>query len=220
MNYNILATGSTGNCIILENEIALDVGVSFKEIKPYYKKLKAVFISHEHSDHFKKSTIKMLAKERPTLLFIVGEFLVKNLVECGVKPKNIIVVETKKYNLINASNYVLEIEAIPLKHDVPNYGFKITYNGKKCFYATDTCDLLGIEVKGYDLYLIEGNYGKEEIKERIKAKLESGDFINENRTIETHQAIEDAEDWLIENMGDSSEYELIHKHVERKNKNV
>ena len=94
MNYKILATGSTGNCIILEDEIVLDVGVSFKELKPYYKNLKAVFISHEHSDHFKKSTIKTLAKERPTLLFIVGEFLVNKLVECGVKPKNIIVIQT------------------------------------------------------------------------------------------------------------------------------
>jgi len=71
MNYKIINSGSDGNCILVNNEILLDVGVSFKKIEPYYKKLKLVFISHEHTDHLLPSTVKKLAFERPTLRFCV-----------------------------------------------------------------------------------------------------------------------------------------------------
>ena len=71
MIYKIISTGSSGNCILLNNTILLDCGVSFKKIEPYYKKLKLVFISHIHNDHFLPSTIKKLAYERPALRFCV-----------------------------------------------------------------------------------------------------------------------------------------------------
>ena len=48
MNYNIIATGSSGNCIIIENSIAIDMGVSFKAIKEYYKNLQLVLLTHAH----------------------------------------------------------------------------------------------------------------------------------------------------------------------------
>ena len=66
------------------------------------------------------------------------------------------------------------------------------------------------------MYLVEGNYNENEIFERIKLKEELGRFVNEYRTMETHLSIEEATDWLIENMGDNSRYELIHMHVEKR----
>lgn len=45
-NYNIIATGSSGNCIIIDNVISFDMGIPFNKVIPYYKKLKLVFISH------------------------------------------------------------------------------------------------------------------------------------------------------------------------------
>lgn len=60
MNYNILASGSLGNCTIINDFIAIDMGIPFAKIKPYYKKLKVVFITHQHSDHINKSTVKEL----------------------------------------------------------------------------------------------------------------------------------------------------------------
>lgn len=89
MKYNIINSGSDGNCIILNDEIMLDCGVSFKKIEPYYKKIKLVCISHIHKDHLLPSTIKKLAFERPKLRFAVGEFLVQALLDCGVSRKNI-----------------------------------------------------------------------------------------------------------------------------------
>lgn len=48
MNYEVLATGSTGNCVILNGSIAIDIGVPYKKVKPYAKKLRLVLLTHVH----------------------------------------------------------------------------------------------------------------------------------------------------------------------------
>ena len=67
MNYNIISTGSQGNAVVVDEIILIDCGVSFKALKDVYKKLQIVLLTHIHADHFKRSTIKRLAKQRPTL---------------------------------------------------------------------------------------------------------------------------------------------------------
>ena len=49
MKYEIIATGSTGNCCVIENIIAIDMGISFKAIKQVYKDLKLVLLTHIHT---------------------------------------------------------------------------------------------------------------------------------------------------------------------------
>lgn len=88
--------------------------------------------------------------------------------------------------------------------------------GKRLIYITDTKTIEGIKAKDYDLYLVEGNYDEDEIQERIKFKEENGLFINEYRTIDTHLSVQESTEWLLENMGENSQYEFIHKHKERK----
>ena len=108
MKYKIINSGSDGNCIMINYEILLDCGVTFKKIEPYYKKIKLVFISHQHRDHLLPSTIKKLAFERPTLRFCVGEFLVDELLECGVKRENVDVLKLNvrmHYNRFFYSTY-------------------------------------------------------------------------------------------------------------------
>lgn len=48
MNYEVLATGSTGNCVILNGSIAIDIGVPYKTVKPYAKGLRLVLLTHVH----------------------------------------------------------------------------------------------------------------------------------------------------------------------------
>ena len=94
MNYKIISSCSSGNATIIRDIILIDCGVTFKRLEKYYKKLKIVFLTHIHSDHFKKETIKRLAEERPTLRFACCEWLLNPLLECGVERKNIDVVKT------------------------------------------------------------------------------------------------------------------------------
>lgn len=213
MKYKIINSGSDGNCILINDEILLDCGVSFKKIEPYYKKLKLVFISHMHHDHLLPSTIKNLALERPTLRFVVGEFLVDKLLDCGVSKKNIDILKLRTRLSYNTN---LSIQPIRLYHDVPNFGIRLNLERERLIYITDTKTVEGIKAKDYDLYLVEGNYDEDEILDRIEHKEENGLFINEYRTIETHLSVQEATNWLLENMGDNSIYEFIHQHKKRK----
>ena len=72
----------------------------------------------------------------------------------------------------------------------------------------------GITAKNYDLYLVEANYSEGEIQERIKAKEASGQFVYEYRVLKTHLSKEECDRWLLENIGENSEYVYIHQHRE------
>lgn len=49
MTYEIVSSSSKGNCIIVENFLMLDIGVSYKKIKDKLKDIKLIFISHSHT---------------------------------------------------------------------------------------------------------------------------------------------------------------------------
>ena len=212
MNYNIISTGSQGNCLILNKFLILDLGVPFKKIKPYYKDIKLVFIGHQHIDHLNKTCVKMLAKERPTVRFAVGKWLVPILLECGVSKQNIDIIEAPKIY-----NYgICKISPVVLYHDVPNYGLRIFIGEEKAIYIVDTHTVEGIQAKDYDLYMIESNYQEDEIQERIREKQENGQYCYEERVIKTHLSHEQASEWLMENMSAKSEYVFLHGHKDKK----
>lgn len=49
MEYEILNSGSDGNCTIINEIIAIDMGVSYKKLKEYHKTIKLVLLTHIHS---------------------------------------------------------------------------------------------------------------------------------------------------------------------------
>lgn len=206
MNYKIINTGSDGNCTIVNEIIAIDMGVSYKRLNSYVDKLKLVLLTHIHGDHFNKTTIKQLATNRPTLRFGCCEWLVQELIDLGVDKRNIDV-----YSIGKKYNYDLfQIVPIRLYHDVPQCGYRLFMNGEKLIYATDTYTLDGIKAVGYDYYLIEGNYqDEEELKSRAV-----NDYY-ESRVKKTHLSKEYATNWLLENMGLNSVYCWMHEHREK-----
>ena len=211
MNYKIISSCSSGNATILRDIILVDCGVTFKRLEKYYKKLKIVLLTHIHSDHFKKETIKKLAQERPTLRFACCEWLLEPLLECGVNKNNIDVLQIgTKYDY-----KLFKIVPIKLYHDVPQCGYRILFNDYKVIYMTDTKTVEGICAKDYDLYLIEGNYEDEELEERIRRRQKQGQYCYEYRTKNTHLSKGQASDFLLNNMGDHSEYVFMHQHIER-----
>jgi len=211
IEYNIIGTGSSGNCVIIESKIVIDAGVSFKSVEPYYKQFKLVLLTHEHTDHFNRSTIRRLASERPTLRFGAGAWMVPKLIEANVPKRNIDVYEpgkTYKYK---------DIEIVPFKlqHNVPNMGYKLHLPSGKAVYATDTCSLDGVEAFNYDLYLIEANYEDEKIQERIRAKENAGEYAYEYTAMLNHLSKAKCDNWVYENAGPNSEYVYMHQHKER-----
>lgn len=209
MTYKIINTGSNGNCTIINDIIALDMGVSYKKLSSYANKLELVLLTHIHGDHFNKSTIRKLANNRPMLKFGCCKWLVQELVDCGVSKRNIHV-----YDIGTNYNYE-KFSLIPIKlyHDVSQCGYRLFMNDEKLIYATDTYTLEGIKALEYDVYLIEGNYeSDEELHSRAY-----NDYY-ESRVKKTHLSKEYATNWLLENMGLNSVYCWMHEHKNRERK--
>lgn len=214
INYNILSTGSEGNAVVVEDKILIDCGVSFRRLKDVYRSIKLVLLTHIHSDHFNKTTIKRLAKERPTLRFGCPRWLVWEVFNCGVEKKNIDV-----YDCDWIYDYELcKIQPIELVHNVPNCGYKLFFkDGRKLLYATDTNNLNGIVAKDFDLYMIEANYEEGEIEERIRAKKENGEYAYEHEVLHNHLSKKKCDDFIYGNIGAKGVYIYMHQHKEREN---
>lgn len=211
MRYNIIQTGSDGNCTILEDILALDMGVAFRKVAPYMRNLQLVFVSHEHGDHFREPTIRNLARSRPLLRFCGGEHLAEKFVAAGVDRRNIDILEPG----VRYDYGRFQVEAFELFHDVPNFGLRVFLNGQSAVYIVDTGHLEGVEAKGYDLYLVEANHATAEIEERAAEKQIAGQFAYEIRAAENHLSYEQATDWLAQNMGRQSIWVPMHQHVEQ-----
>ena len=211
MNYKIISSCSTGNATIIRDNILIDCGVTFKRLEKYYRKLKIVLLTHIHRDHFNKTTIKKLAEERPTLRFACCNWLLEPLLKCGVSRRNIDVLEIgTKYNY-----KLFKVVPIKLYHDVPQCGYRVLFDDYKIIYMTDTKTVEGISAKNYDLYLIEGNYDEDEIEERITEKQKECKYVYEFRAKNTHLSKQQASEFLLNNMGENSEYVFMHQHIER-----
>lgn len=209
MKYKIIKSGSSGNAILLENGILLDCGVPFKLLNDDLNKIKAVFISHEHKDHMNLTTLKKIHELRPTVRFFGGFWLKQYLISTGIKASQI---DTIEHNRVY--DYGLwKIIPFILIHDVRNYGIKIIDKKKKqkIIYAVDTNRIDHVEAKNYDLYLIEGNYDEDKLERNIKSDMEKGIYSYGLRVKDTHLSIEQASEWVMENMGENSVCEFIHQ---------
>ena len=212
MNYEILKTGSKGNCIIVEDKFMLDCGVSYKTIKPYLDSIKLIFISHTHSDHLNKTTIKKIGYEHPNIKFLCGVAVNNDIVSCGIPERNVICLFEDKWYSLGMCNAKLDM----LYHDAPNYALSLFYKDKSLFYATDTSRLDHIIAYGYDLYLIEANYDTdEELENKILEAKNKGEFTYLERVKHTHLSQLQALNWLDKNMAEHSKYAFIHQHIER-----
>jgi len=208
--YDIISTGSQGNAVVIEDEILIDCGVPYRLIKGKAKGLKLVLLTHIHSDHFQKRTIKRLAAERPTLRFACCRWLIDALAAAGVPARQIDVLKSGTmygYGICN----VIPFE---VKHNVPNCGWKVWLPTGKLIYCTDMNNLNGVSAPKYDLYMIEANYDEQEIQHKIADKKANGEYAYEQRVIHNHMSKQKADDWLYRNMGANSAYIYMHCHRE------
>lgn len=208
MTCNVIATGSKGNAVHLGGSLLLDCGVPFKALCGCYREVKLVLLTHLHSDHFNRATIKKLASERPLLRFGCCEWLVGALVTLGVNRARIDVYQTGKWYEYGA----IKVSPVELVHDVPNCGYRLKIEKETALYATDTGSMCSVDAVGYDLYMIEANHTEAEIQERIERKLEAGEFVYEYRAAVGHLSKEKADAFLAENAGENSKILYLHQH--------
>lgn len=212
IDYKIIASGSGGNAITINQIVLIDCGVNFKTLSHVIADIRLVLLTHTHGDHFKIRTIKRIASEYPTMRFGCGKWMVSDLVhKCCVMPQNIDVLRPGiiyDYGLVKVS-------PIKLYHNVLNYGYRIYFGSEKAIYATDTRTLEGITAPNYNLYMIEANYGEEELQARISAKHAAGIYAYETNVPGRHLSKEQCDAFLYDNMGDNSTYVYLHRHWEK-----
>lgn len=210
MEYEIIGTGSNGNCIVLNKYIMLDCGLSYSKVKSYLQDIKVIFISHTHQDHLKKSTIKRIAYEYPNIKFITCEQNAKALADLNVHLNNIYALKLDKWYDLGLFKARLEY----LYHDVPNACLKLNIGGIKIIYIVDTSKVSHIQAKNYDFAFIEANYeSDEDIEKRIADATKKGEFTYLKRVLYTHLSELDAYNWLQEN--NIKNYKFIHQHVDK-----
>lgn len=151
MKLKVIATGSAGNCYVLERDngekLLLDVGVPVKDILQgidyNLKSVKAVCITHRHQDHcLSKHHLEKMG------LRIFAPY------------------DDGKKNTICGDWY---IHAFDLPHNgTENYGFIVQIDNKTILYLTDF-EYCQYTFKGYkpDYIIVECNYQKEYINENL-----------------------------------------------------
>lgn len=152
LNFKILGTGSSGNCIILNDEIAFDCGVS--KFKNYFNrldrlKLKTILISHAHNDHCNgiNTTISQDFLNLSSIVFPTSYITNQE----NIKDENASYIKKLPVHLKNSTptNCVI-LASFDVAHDVPNNGYIIYYKGKLIVYATDVGDIEKVLV-GYNI---------------------------------------------------------------------
>lgn len=201
--YNVITSGSTGNCEIAYNTVMIDCGVPYSKIKKYVKHLRLVIISHKHSDHLNMKTIQRLSYERPTLRFAIAEYLLPYFE--GIR--NVDVLELNEWNDYGQ----FKISIGKLYHDVPNVFIRLYIFDKKIFRATDTQHLQGITAKNYDLYCLESNYNSETIWDTIKALEQKGEYAYMRGSINSHLSEQQCNDFFYKNKKENSQLIRLHQ---------
>ena len=224
IEYHVIASGSSGNAVVINGEILIDCGVPMKKLREsgYIKSLKLVLLTHEHGDHFNTATVRALHKERPALRWGCCEWMVVPLLKACVKASQIDIVEATEPGSTSKAliyNNLAIVSPVALIHDVPNCGWEIHHGRESLFYATDTSALDHIEAKDYDYYLIEANHIRTEIEARIAEKQARGEFSYEVRAAQNHLSQEQALDWLARNISperwNSTEIVFLHQHKDK-----
>ena len=223
IDVKVISTGSKGNAVFLDGQVLIDCGVPFSKLADaeVVRDVRYIFLTHRHRDHLNVATIKKILFENPLVRIIYNDYLVKPIADFfhGSPPPSVIHRSflTKIHRWYAIGN--IQFAAVPLHHDVPNCAWKIHFTRPqgiyKVIYATDTANMEGVTANGYDLFLLESNYNKEELIERIKEKRDSGQYVYEDRVFRTHLSKEQCDEFIVQNMSANSRCIYLHQHEER-----
>lgn len=215
MKYEVINTGSDGNATVIDGQILIDCGVPFKSLTKYAADLRLVLTTHQHSDHFNKSTVRRLAHDRPTLKWACRDWMVEPLREACVDVRNIHVLPPDQWQYY-AEPINLYVCPFDTQHNVPNCGWRLWKSpDDNLFYATDLSHLERIVAASYTTYLLEANHTEAEIEQAVAEAMEKGEFTYRTRAAENHLSYEQAVDWLAGNMGPNSVWVPMHGHKEK-----
>jgi phosphoribosyl 1,2-cyclic phosphodiesterase len=173
LRYTILASGSTGNSLLVESEgkrVLVDAGLSAKKIEQLMAErdvkggeLNAIFITHEHSDHIKG--VGALARKHDLPVFAnekTWEALNKQLGELAEEQVN--VMETGSVAHFGS----LQVESFPISHDAAEPVGYCFHDGEQKLSLTTDLGYVSAKVKekitDSDAIILESNHDIEMLR--------------------------------------------------------
>ena len=188
MRCTILASGSKGNCVVVEGEsgaILIDAGLSTKELLQRLSRTEcppeaigAVIVTHEHGDHIRG--LDVLARRLEIPVYATSGTLHDFLHNRRISDKPIDTRVCRHHEHFSVGDFL--IEPFATSHDAAEpCGFMIRENGAQFGYCTDTgiitshmltllrhCDGLVLESNHCPEMLANGPY-PESLKRRIRS---------------------------------------------------
>lgn len=181
INVRILATGSSGNCVLIDDSVLVDAGITFKHFKEFDIPLSSIgscIITHKHGDHMKKPFVRKLLESGITVfmsqdsaaeLQAEGRCNVEEYVENGC-------IRFLRPDEVYKFGETLTMTAHPQKHhDIINYALVFEKADNRLLYSTDLDSLEPTDVgEGlmhlgmFDTILLEGNYDEPYLRSYIE----------------------------------------------------
>jgi phosphoribosyl 1,2-cyclic phosphodiesterase len=191
-----LNSGSNGNCYYVGNEneaVLVDAGISCRETESRMKRLnlsiqkvKAIFVSHEHSDHIKG--IEVLSRKYQLPVYITQATLLNG----GLSVEKHLVKSFKANEIISIGD--LSITPFPKLHDASDpYSFTVDCNKIKVGVFTDIgspCDHVIKHFQQCNAAFLEANYDEKMLNDgnypyHLKKRITGGlGHLSNNQALE------------------------------------
>ena len=167
MRFSVLASGSTGNAVYVENDehsFLIDVGLSGKKMEQLFanidrdmKNLSGILVTHEHSDHIKG--LGVIARKYKIPIFANAKTWAAMDGLVGTIPTDLCF----DFDMETVKTFGgLDIQSFAVSHDAADPMFyTFNENGRKLVVITDT-GYVSDRMKGYiaaaDAYVFESNH--------------------------------------------------------------
>ena len=202
-DVQIINTGSSGNCNVIDGCIMIDCGLKVKRIEKELETIDALLITHRHGDHLNNACINYINKKRPWAL---SNLIYTNpdVVQAIQKHNKLKTFSPRKANIFETGTEVVEIEAggrlytvqcFICEHDVPNQGFIITNDQNETLvFATDTATMKHCPPGKFDYIVVEGNYDENKVIDYLQSDNDE-DRMRAIRNLR-HLSVQQLEDFI------------------------
>ncbi|MEO4055342.1 MBL fold metallo-hydrolase [Solibacillus sp. CAU 1738] len=167
MRFSVLASGSTGNAVYVENDdhaFLVDVGLSGKKMEQLFakidrdmKKLSGILVTHEHSDHIKG--LGVVARKYNVPIFANAKTWDAMETHIGNIPIDL----RFQFDMETVKTFgSMDIQSFAVSHDAVDPMFYVFHeNGRKLAVITDTgyvSDRMKGHIRGADSFVFESNH--------------------------------------------------------------
>lgn len=151
LEYNIIGSGSSGNCVRIEN-VMIDCGLPYSKIKNDLYDTDYLLLTHRHTDHINKATFNKIRLEFPNITVIA------NYEVAFRYDVDIICMEGQPFTV---GEYVFT--PFSGEHNVLVYGYTWKCKGNDVIYATDMNNFDNAPDQKYDYLFLESNHDEHKL---------------------------------------------------------